>query len=47
MDNYFTQPVVVAMTRQLNIGFVETARRQRGWPPQEYKDVVNWRYLSK
>ena len=44
MDNYFTQPVVVAMTRRLNVGLVGTARRQRGWPPQEYKDVVDWCY---
>jgi hypothetical protein len=47
MDNSFTQPVVVAMTRRLNVGLVGTApRRQRGWPPQEYKDVVDWRYNS-
>jgi hypothetical protein len=49
MDNYFTQPVVIAsMTRRLNIGLVGTARRQRrGWSPQdEYKDVVDWRYNS-
>jgi hypothetical protein len=39
MDNYFTQLVVVSMTRGLNVGLVGTARRQRGWPPQEYKDV--------
>jgi hypothetical protein len=46
MDNYFTQPVVVATTRRLNDGLVGTARRQRGWPPQEFKDVIDWRYNS-
>jgi hypothetical protein len=30
MDHYFTQPVVVAMTRRLNFGLVGTARRHRG-----------------
>jgi hypothetical protein len=44
MDNYFTQPVVVAMTRKLNVGLVGTARRQRGWPPAEYKEIVDWGY---
>jgi hypothetical protein len=30
----------------LNVGLVGTARRQRGWPPQEYKDIVDWIYNS-
>jgi hypothetical protein len=46
LDNYFTQPVVVAMTRGLNFGLVGTARRRRSWPPQEYKQIVDWRYNS-
>jgi hypothetical protein len=46
MDNYFTQLVVVAMTRRSNVGLVGTARRQRSWPPQENKQIADWRYNS-
>jgi hypothetical protein len=32
MDNYFTQPVVIGMTRRMNVGLIGTARWQRNCP---------------
>jgi hypothetical protein len=39
MDNYFTQPSVVEMTRAEGVGLVGTARRQRSWSPRTYKAI--------
>jgi hypothetical protein len=39
MDNFFTQPSVVEMTRREGVGLVGTARRQRNWPPRTYKAI--------
>jgi hypothetical protein len=44
MDNYFTQPAVIEMTRRYGIGVCGTARRQRYWPPTEYKRVTDKRF---
>jgi hypothetical protein len=33
MDNFFTQPSVVEMTRREGVRLVGTGRRQRSWPP--------------
>lgn len=44
MDNYFTGPTVIEMTRNYNIGVFGTARRQRGWPPAEFKRIDDNRF---
>jgi hypothetical protein len=44
MDNYFTKPSVVEMTRREVVGLVGTARRQRNWPPRTYKAIDDKRY---
>jgi hypothetical protein len=44
MDNYFTQPAVIEMTRQYGIGVCGTTRRQRYWPPREYKRINDKRF---
>lgn len=44
MDNYFTGPNVMEMTRAYNVGVFGTARRQRSWPPREYKRIEDDRF---
>ena len=44
MDNYFTAPSIIEMTRQYNIGVLGTARRQRAWPPKEFKRIEDNRF---
>ena len=46
MDNYFTWSRVCAELTSLNIGFVGTARFQRGWPPKEVKTIQDNRFNS-
>lgn len=44
MDNYFTQPAVIEMCRSKYVGVIGTARRQRNWPPREYKRIDDKRF---
>jgi hypothetical protein len=44
MDNFFNQPVVIKAVRERNVGSIGTFRRQRSWPPREYKRVVDPEY---
>jgi hypothetical protein len=44
MDNYFNQPITIESVWKANVGSIGTFRRQRAWPPKEYKRVKDNRY---
>ena len=44
MDNLFTTPKVLELSRELNVGIVGTARARRGWPPKEFRNVKDERF---
>lgn len=44
MDNFFNQPTTIEMIRGYGVGSIGTVRRQRNWPPKEYKRIKDNRY---
>jgi hypothetical protein len=46
MDKHFTTPQVLREHRRENVAIVGTARKSRGWPPWELKDIQDERFNS-